>query len=904
MLITSSANRSSAGAAIGGVGLLLSPSAYDSLASMRSHSDRILVANFQGNPATTVITTYCPTNVVNEDIIEGHYNNLRRAIDSIPAHNVLLVVGDFNARIGPEDAKYTYHETTNRNGKYLVDMAVEKNLVIASGQYCKKKGKLWTYISPGGSKCQLDYILIRKKWRNSLNNVEAYSIFASVGSDHRIVSARVRLSLRKSKTLAKGKQHDWKLLSTDNHLQKLYSIEVRNRFQPLEKEEESATERYERFITAHKEATEKVIPVKKKTRKLHFPNDTRVISARNKINKAYMEYQKDTSDENRQIYKQAKHNLEEAYSVVIEEDLDSKLKDVERAHANSKHGQSWRLINDITGRKASPKGQLKGDTQKDRVINWFNQFKNLLGSPPDIDDEDEEILPILESLNIKTGPFDLKEYSKAIKSLVEGKSFGEDGIPPEVLKRCDLDEIILSFCNNALINEEKPHQWSILNIVPIPKSGDLSQGGNYRGISLSSIVAKTFNRLILNRIRPVLDSHLRTNQNGFRVGRTTVGHILALRRLIEGVKENQLPAIITFIDFRKAFDTIHRGKMLKILTAYGIPEQLVNAIGKMYEDTKAKVISPDGETDLFEIMAGVLQGDTLAPYLFVIVLDYALRAAIDGHEEELGFQLERRRSRRVGPEIITDLDFADDIALLSEELEQAQKLLSRVETSVGKVGLRMNSGKTKFMSFNHRGIITIKTNDETQLENVPDFKYLGALMVSTEKDVKARKSAAWRACSKLGRIWKSSLPRQFKQRLFVATVESVLLYGCEAWAVTTKLAKELDGCYTRLLRTAFNVHWSQHITNKELYGNLPKVSEKIRERRLRFAGHSCRNINEPISQLLLWKPKHGKKKPGRPHLTYTDLLKKDTGLELSEIKAAMLDRNVWMAITARAVDPT
>ena len=119
---------------------------------------------------------------------------------------------------------------------------------------------------------------------------------------------------------------------------------------------------------------------------------------------------------------------------------------------------------------------------------------------------------------------------------------------------------------------DKPNQWSILNIVPIPKSGDLSRGGNYRGISLSSIVAKTFNRLILNRIRPKLDQHLRRNQNGFRVGKTTVGHILALRRLIEGIKANNLPAIITFIDFRKAFDTIHRGKMLKILAAYGIPE--------------------------------------------------------------------------------------------------------------------------------------------------------------------------------------------------------------------------------------------------------------------------------------------------------------------------------------------
>ena len=140
---------------------------------------------------------------------------------------------------------------------------------------------------------------------------------------------------------------------------------------------------------------------------------------------------------------------------------------------------------------------------------------------------------------------------------------------------------MLSFCNNALINGEKPNQWSILNIIPIPKSGDLSQGENYRGISLSSIVAKTYDRMLLNRIRPALDGHLRNNQNGFRVGRTTVGHILAIRRLIEGVKEKQLPAIITFIDFRKAFDTIYRGKMLKILKAYGIPEQIVNTISGM-----------------------------------------------------------------------------------------------------------------------------------------------------------------------------------------------------------------------------------------------------------------------------------------------------------------------------------
>ena len=116
----------------------------------------------------------------------------------------------------------------------------------------------------------------------------------------------------------------------------------------------------------------------------------------------------------------------------------------------------------------------------------------------------------------------------------------------------------------------------------------------------------------------------------------------------------------------------------------------MEAIVSMYQDTKAKVISPDGETELFELYARVLQGDTLAPYLFVIVLDYALRMAIEGREEELGLQVERRRSRRIGPKVVTDFDFVDDIALLSGAIQQAQELLGSVESSVGKVGLDLS----------------------------------------------------------------------------------------------------------------------------------------------------------------------------------------------------------------------
>ena len=125
-----------------------------------------------------------------------------------------------------------------------------------------------------------------------------------------------------------------------------------------------------------------------------------------------------------------------------------------------------------------------------------------------------------------------------------------------------------------------------------------------------------YNRMILNRLRTEIDCKIRINQNGFRKDRTAISQILALRGIIEGVKEFNLKAIITFIDFSKVFDTTDHGQMFIILRAYGITEQLVNVIKVMYSNTQAKVLSPDGETKPFQVTSGVLQGDTLAPYLF------------------------------------------------------------------------------------------------------------------------------------------------------------------------------------------------------------------------------------------------------------------------------------------------
>ena len=103
--------------------------------------------------------------------------------------------------------------------------------------------------------------------------------------------------------------------------------------------------------------------------------------------------------------------------------------------------------------------------------------------------------------------------------------------------------------------------------MPVPKKGNLTKVDNYRGIALTSIVSKTLNRVILNRIKPDMEKILRINQNGFREGRSTTSHILGLRRIFEGARDKHLTAVMLFIDFKKAFDSVHRGLLMKILLA-------------------------------------------------------------------------------------------------------------------------------------------------------------------------------------------------------------------------------------------------------------------------------------------------------------------------------------------------
>ena len=148
--------------------------------------------------------------------------------------------------------------------------------------------------------------------------------------------------------------------------------------------------------------------------------------------------------------------------------------------------------------------------------------------------------------------------------------------------------------------------------------------------------------------------------------------------------------------------------------------------------------------------------------------------------------------------------------------------------------------------------LAYKYSFETNLPFVDHSPFVVPSPVAdSKKDFLIRKAQAWAACNKLHHIWKSNISNKTKISFFRACVESILLYGVGTWTMKRDLEKRLDGTYTRLLMRVQNMNWRNHPTKEEIYKDIPPISDTVRMRRNRFAGHCHRSQGEIISDVPL-----------------------------------------------------
>lgn len=244
---------------------------------------------------------------------------------------------------------------------------------------------------------------------------------------------------------------------------------------------------------------------------------------------------------------------------------------------------------------------------------------------------------------------------------------------------------------------------------------------------------------------------------------------------------------------------------------------------------------------------------------------------------------------------LEDLDFADDICLMSHTRQELAEKLNRLVHYGGQVGLKVNVTKTKLMRFNTRPDTTPLLIDGEPIDEVESFCYLGCIIAKdggASMCVENRITKARRAYGMLNGLWKSThISLNLKLRFFRSNVLSVLLYGSETWKATSSITQSLQVFINKCLRRILRIRWPTRISNDELWSrtHMERVELTIFRRKWSWIGHTLRKSHDIAKEALDWNPP-GRRKRGRP---------KDTWRRTIEREAAAAD-TTWLQLKTTA----
>ncbi len=220
-------------------------------------------------------------------------------------------------------------------------------------------------------------------------------------------------------------------------------------------------------------------------------------------------------------------------------------------------------------------------------------------------------------------------------------------------------------------------------------------------------------KIIVQPLTEAVDEKLRNEQAGFRKGRGCIDQIFALRNIIEQCTEWQRQLYISFVDFEKTFDSTHCEGLWNILRMYGIPQHIVDFIKTFYTNFKCRV----GNSSLaFQVKTGVRQECVMSALLFNIVIDWVMCRTTEEKARGIRWTLFSA---------LEDLDFADDLALVSHTHQHMQEKTTRLGYFAQQVGLKIKQRKSEVMALNISDPSPILVYGEA-LTATKEFTYLGS----------------------------------------------------------------------------------------------------------------------------------------------------------------------------------
>ena len=294
-----------------------------------------------------------------------------------------------------------------------------------------------------------------------------------------------------------------------------------------------------------------------------------------------------------------------------------------------------------------------------------------------------------------------------------------------------------------------PKSWIDARIITLFRNkGVRTDCNNSRGIFLLSLGGKILARIMLSRlVKNISECILPESQCGFRKERGTIDMIFTLRQVQEKCVEQNTDLYIAFIDLTKAFDTVPRELLWKLLAKYGVPNKFLKILQLFHSNMEATVSISGMESPSFPVEVGVKQGDVLAPVLFnlflstiTVLMQNKLRE-VDGVQIEYRldgnlFNLRRLQARtKTSSNQLVDLQYADDAAILAHTANSMQHTLDALSALYQAFGVEVSTRKTEVLvqQVDPNQDVPIFTINGTQLQTVPLFRYLGSNINPTTK---------------------------------------------------------------------------------------------------------------------------------------------------------------------------
>lgn len=881
-----------------GVGIIINKTIKDSLLGYRTINDRIVAARFKATPINlNIIQVYAPTSSSSQEEIDSFYGKLGSAISDVPNRELLLVLGDFNAKIGitSEDdhlrSVVGKHGIGSRNerGEMLLEFCAENNLFVANSNFKHHIRRMYTWQSPDGhSRNQIDYILIKSRWRTSVRDAKTYPGM-DCGSDHNALVAEVCLRLKRP-TRNAGSPNKWYLGRNETYKTKV--VEAVHGIATQDMEPLSAEELWKKFKRALEAPTENIKP-NANPRKPWISDETwNLIRDRQETKSQGISH-----GNNLDRYNELTRGINRALRRDKDDFITSICKEIEQ-HANKNEPRDLfkrvRFLSRSFQPRHLPVKDDSGHTLTDKadiIERWRLYCENLMAP-----EEDPHPTNTMEEREF-TEPIILRsEVESATRKLSYHKAAGSDGVVAEMLRAAGETgiDVMQHICNKIWISGEWPDDWTEAIYVPLHKKGDREVCGNYRTISLINHASKIMLHVIQERLKPYLLPQISQEQAGFIPGKGTRDQLINVRQMIEKFYEFNVPVIFCFLDYTKAFDTVRWSLLWQVLEEMGVPKHLIFLISSLYTQNKAYVRVEDQLSRQFNVGKGVRQGCVLSPLLFNIYGEWIIRKATENWNGGVS----------IGGRKISNLRYADDTTILANTEEEMELFLRRVEHFSGEAGLKLNRSKCCLMVIDRAEVLPRRFDLIPDIERKEKTIYLGACISNkggSEEEIKRRIGMAKSALTKLVKIWKDhNIRKKTKKRLVQTLIFPIATYGSESWTLNAACRRRIEAfemvCYRRMLR----IPWTDHRTNVSILEELQitdneRLLPTIQRRILKFFGHVIRR--DSIEKLIIQGKVEGRRKRGRSPVRFMDQIKTLTNLSVAEVMRTADDREAWRRLT-------